>query len=81
MYRMSTLELNLASDTYAELQQLTDEEFVTQEQAVEELIASGIEAYSVTVVDDNPRDEMLDGAENNMFDTADDPGSLQDDRL
>lgn len=78
---MSTLELNLASDTYAELQQLTDEEFVTQEQAVEELIASGIEAYSVTVVDDNPRDEMLDGAENNMFDTADDPGSLEDDRL
>ena len=78
---MSTLELNLANDTYAELQQLTDEEFVTQEQAVEELIASGIEAYSVTVVDDNPRDEMLDGAENNMFDTADDPGSLEDDRL
>ncbi|ESS05198.1 MAG: hypothetical protein A07HR67_00180 [uncultured archaeon A07HR67] len=78
---MSTLELNLASDTYAELQQLTDEEFVTQEQAVEELIASGIDAYSVTVVDDDPRDEMLDGAENNMFDTADDPGSLEDDRL
>ena len=35
----------------------------------------------MTVVDEEPRDEMLDGAENNMFDTAEDPGSLEDDRL
>ncbi len=78
---MPTFELNLSDDVYAEFQQLADQEFVTEEQAVEELIASGIEAYNVSVVDDDPRDEMLDGAENNMFDTAQDPGSLEDDRL
>jgi hypothetical protein len=78
---MPTFELNLSDDVYAEFQQLADQEFVSEEQAAEDLIASGIEAYNVTVVDDDPRDEMLDGAENNMFDTAQDPGSLEDDRL
>jgi len=78
---MPTFELNLSDDVYAEIQQLADEEFVSEEQAAEDLIASGIEAYNVSVVDDDPRDEMLDGAENNMFDTAEDPGSIEDDRL
>jgi len=78
---MPTFELNLSDDVYAEFQQLADQEFVSEEQAAEDLIASGIEAYNVSVVDDDPRDEMLDGAENNMFDTAEDPGSLEDDRL
>ncbi|ELZ44861.1 hypothetical protein PN419_01765 [Halorubrum ezzemoulense] len=78
---MPTFELNLSDDVYAEFQQLADEEFVSEEQAAEDLIASGIEAYNVSVVDDDPRDEMLDGAENNMFDTAEDPGSIEDDRL
>jgi|AntRauMinimDraft_4_1070384.scaffolds.fasta_scaffold02009_2 hypothetical protein len=79
--RMPTFELNLSDDVYAEFQQLAEQEFVSEEQAAEDLIASGIEAYNVSIVDDEPRDEMLDGAENNMFDTAQDPGSLEDDRL
>ena len=78
---MPTFELNLSDDVYAEFQQLADEEFVSEEQAAEDLIASGIEAYNVSVVDEEPRDEMLDGAENNRFDTAEDPGSIEDDRL
>jgi len=73
---MPTFELNLSDDVYAEFQQLADEEFVSEEQAAEDLIASGIEAYNVSVVDEEPRD-----AENNMFDTAEDPGSIEDDRL
>ncbi|MWV65608.1 hypothetical protein GRS48_12365 [Halorubrum sp. JWXQ-INN 858] len=78
---MPTFELNLSDDVYAEFQQLADQEFVSEEQAAEELISSGIDAYNVTIVDDDPHDEMLDGAENNMFDTAQDPGSIEDDRL
>jgi len=70
---MPTFELNLSDDVYAEFQQLAEQEFVSEEQAAEDLIASGIEAYNVSIVDDEPRDEMLDGAENNMFDTAQDP--------
>lgn len=78
---MPTFELNLSDDVYAEFQQLAEQEFVSEEQAAEDLIASGIEAYNVSVVEEEPHDEMLDGAENNMFDTATDPGSLEDDRL
>ena len=78
---MPTFELNLSDDVYAEFQQLAEQEFVSEEQAAEELISSGIDAYNVSVVDDDPRDEMLDGAETNMFDTAQDPGSIEDDRL
>ncbi len=78
---MPTFELNLSDDVYAEFQQLADSEFVSEEQAAEELISSGIEAYNITVVDEEPHDEMLTGAENNMFDTAQDPGSIEDDRL
>ena len=78
---MPTFELNLSDDVYAEFQQIAEHEFVTEEQAVEELLSSGIEAYNVTIVDEDPHNEMLDGVENNMFDTAQDPGSIEDDRL
>ncbi|QHS15879.1 hypothetical protein [Halopenitus persicus] len=78
---MPTFELSLSDDVYSEFQQLAEQEFVSEEQAAEELIASGIEAYNVTIVDEEPRDEMMESAENNMFDTAQDPGSIEDDRL
>ncbi len=78
---MPTFELNLSDDVYAEFQQLAEQEFVSEEQAAEDLIASGIEAYNASVVDDELRDEMLDGAENNMIDSAEDPGILEDDLL
>ena len=41
---MPTFELNLSDDVYAEFQQLAEQEFVSEEQAAEDLIASGIEA-------------------------------------
>ncbi|MFC6614368.1 hypothetical protein ACFQAS_05275 [Halopenitus salinus] len=78
---MPTFELSLSDDVYSEFQQLAEQEFVSEEQAAEELISSGIEAYNVSIVDDEPRDEMMESAENNMFDTAQDPGSIEDDRL
>jgi hypothetical protein len=61
---------------------LVDEEFVTEEQAVEELLSMGIDAYNVDVVDDDePGDDFMEGAENNLFDTASDPGGIDDDTL
>lgn len=77
---MPTYELSLSDDVYAEFQQLASEEFVSEEQAAEELITHGIEAYNVSV-DEDPRDDLIEGAENNLFDTAQDPGSIEDDRL
>jgi len=78
---MATFELNLSDDVYSEFQQLAEQEFVSEEQAAEELISSGIEAYNVTIVDDDRETDMVTGAENNLFDTAEDPGSIEDDRL
>ena len=79
---MPIVEVTLPDELLSEFEQLVDEEFVTEEQAVEELLSLGIDAYNVEVVDDSePGDDFMDGAENNLFDTASDPGGLDDDRL
>jgi hypothetical protein len=79
---MSIVEVTLPDELLSEFEQLVDEEFVTEEQAVEELLTMGIDAYNVDVVDDSePGDDFMDGAENNLFDTASDPGDLDEDTL
>jgi hypothetical protein len=61
---------------------LPDELLSEFEQAVEELLTMGIDAYNVDVIDDSePGDDFMDGAENNLFDTASDPGDLDEDTL
>jgi len=79
---MPIVEVTLPDELLSEFEQLVDEEFVTEEQAVEELLTMGIDAYNVDVVDDSePGDDFMQGAENNLFDTASDPGDLDEDRL
>ena len=79
---MPIVEVTLPDELLSEFEQLVDEEFVTEEQAVEELLSMGIDAYNVEVVDDSePGDDFMDGAKNNLFDTASDPGGLDDDTL
>ncbi|MGQ4556125.1 DUF7120 family protein [Halobellus sp. GM3] len=79
---MPIVEVTLPDELLTEFEQLVDEEFVTQEQAVEELLSMGIDAYNVDVVDESePGDDFMEGAENNLFDTASDPGGIDDDRL
>jgi hypothetical protein len=74
--------VTLPDELLSEFEQLVDEEFVTEEQAVEELLTMGIDAYNVDVIDDSePGDDFMDGAENNLFDTASDPGDLDEDTL
>jgi hypothetical protein len=79
---MPIVEVTLPDELLSEFEQMVDEEFVTEEQAVEELLTMGIDAYNVDVVDDSePGDDFMDGAENNLFDTASDPGDLDEDTL
>ena len=79
---MPIVEVTLPDELLSEFEQLVDEEFVTEEQAVEELLTMGIDAYNVDVIDDSqPGDDFMDGAENNLFDTASDPGDLDEDTL
>ena len=79
---MPIVEVTLPDELLSEFEQLVDEEFVTEEQAVEELLTMGIDAYNVDAIDDSePGDDFLEGAENNLFDTASDPGDLDEDTL
>ncbi|RLM53972.1 hypothetical protein DVK02_11130 [Halobellus sp. Atlit-31R] len=79
---MPIVEVTLPDELLSEFEQLVDQEFVTEEQAVEELLSMGIDAYNVEVVDESePGDDFMEGAENNLFDTASDPGGLDDDTL
>ena len=79
---MPIVEVTLPDELLSEFEQLVDEEFVTEEQAAEELLTMGIDAYNVDVIDDSePGDDFMDGAENNLFDTASDPGDLDEDTL
>jgi len=79
---MPIVEVTLPDELLSEFEQLVDEEFVTEEQAVEELLTMGIDAYNVDAIDDSePGDDFMEGAENNLFDTASDPGDLDEDTL
>ena len=79
---MPIVEVTLPDELLSEFEQLVDEEFVNEEPAVEELLTMGIDAYNVDVIDDSePGDDFMDGAENNLFDTASDPGDLDEDTL
>lgn len=79
---MPVVEVTLPDELLTEFEQLVDEEFVSEEQAVEELLSMGIDAYNVNIVDEStPGDDFMDGAENNLFDTASDPGGIDDDRI
>ncbi|ERG98216.1 MAG: hypothetical protein J07HQX50_02251 [Haloquadratum sp. J07HQX50] len=79
---MPIVEVTLPDELLSEFEQLVSEEFVTEEQAVEDLLTMGIDAYNVDVMDDSdPGDDIIQGAENNLFDTASDPGGIDDDRL
>jgi len=42
---MPTVEVNLPEALLAQLDRLTEEEFVTEEEAIEELITAGLDAY------------------------------------
>ena len=79
---MPIVEVKLPDELLSEFEQLASEEFVSEEQAVEDLLTMGIDAYNVDVMDDSdPGDDIIQGAENNLFDTASDPGGIDDDRL
>ena len=79
---MPVVEVNLPDELLTDFQRLADQEFVSEEQAAEELLSLGVDAYSADVgTDSRPGDDFMEDAENNLFDTANDPGDIDDDRL
>ena len=79
---MPAVEVNLPDELLTDFQRLAEQEFVSEEQAAEELLSLGVDAYSVDGgTDSHPGDDFMEDAGNNLFDTANDPGDIDDDRL
>lgn len=65
---MPTIEVSLPTELEAEFERLADEEFLTREEAAEELLRAGLDAYSTTVEEEEDPD-YVEGFDN-QFDTA-----------
>lgn len=70
---MPTVEVSLPQDVHAQFERLVDEEFVTREEAVEELLSAGLDAYTRDTGDDRETADMADEYADDMWDTAEDP--------
>lgn len=70
---MPQIEISIPEDTYVQFEQLADEEFISEEQAFEQLIAAGLDAYGVPDTDE-PREGFADEAEENLWDVDDTTG-------
>lgn len=64
---MPTIEVSLPTELEAEFERLAEDEFLTREEAAEELLRAGLDAYNTTIDEDEP--EFLEGFDN-QFDTA-----------
>lgn len=82
---MPTVEVSLPQDVYAQFERLVEEEFVTEEEAVEELVSAGLDAYTRDTSGDDRAPDMADEYADDMWDTAEqDPaggGGPEDDYL
>ena len=69
-----TVEVSLPQDVHAQFERLVDEEFVTEEEAVEELLSAGLDAYTRDVSETGRgTPDVADEYAEDLFDTADDP--------
>lgn len=75
---MPKVEVSLPEDVHFQFERMVDEEFVTEEQAVEELLSAGLEAYSTTTETDPERDGFESEVEDNVFDTDESDPSSRD---
>ncbi len=73
---MPTVEVSLPQDVHAQFERLVDEEFVTEEEAVKELLSAGLDAYTRDVSGgDRDVTDVADEYADDMWDTAGDPAA------
>lgn len=77
-HTMGQIEIDLPEDLYTRFQHLAEEEFITEEEAVEELLARGLDAYTFEAEVDEGTDIAEEFA-GDMWDTADEPMEDDDD--
>ena len=69
---MPEIEVSLSEDTHFQFERMVESEFVNEEQAMEELLAAGLEAYQSGPQEEEPRSGFSDDAEENLWDTTGD---------
>lgn len=74
---MPTVEVSLPQDVYAQFERLVEEEFVSHEEAVEELLNAGLDAYDQPETE-NTAPDMADEYADDMWDTAQDFSDEED---
>jgi|GEM_PF-256488 len=76
---MPTVEVSLPEDVFTKLERMTEEEFVSREAAVEELLSMGLDAYTRDTDEEVAETDMADEFADDMWDTAEDPGMREED--
>lgn len=76
---MPTVEISLPQDVHAQFERMADEEFVTEEEAVEALLTAGLDAYTRDTSGENLETDVADEFADDMWDTAADPAADPDD--
>lgn len=66
--------VTLPEHVHAQFEQLADEEFVNREEAVEEFLRAGIEAYRTGGREETAGTDLSEEFAGDMWDTAEDPG-------
>jgi len=64
--------VDLPENVYVQFEQLVDEEFLTREEAVEELLAAGIDAYTTEETEDPIGTDLSEEFGSDMWDTHED---------
>lgn len=69
------VEVTLPDDLYGQLQRIADEEFVNEQDAVEQLLSAGLDAYRTTESTEPAGTDLSEEFAEDMWDTAEDPGA------
>lgn len=77
--RVPDVELDLPDDLYAQLQRMAEEEFVNEQDAIEQLLSAGLDAYRTTESDEPAGTDLSEEFAEDMWDTAEDPAARGED--
>jgi len=75
---MPRVEVSLPEELYAEFEQLVEEEFVNRDEAVEELLSAGMNAYRPEIEETDPESEFAQEYAEDMWDSTEDPAADDD---
>lgn len=69
---MPNIEVSLSEELYSQFERMIEEEFVNRDEAVEELLSAGIDAYS-REFDEPEESDIAEEFAGDMWDTAEGP--------